>query len=72
MRSERFTQLIPEHVYFSRPGCTHSSAPSDQVSRFQMGTTSFKVSMSQRQASNASLRWGQLTATTTLISPRSR
>src|SRR3954470_14900071 len=47
------------------PGCTHSSVPSAQFSRFQIGTRSLSVSMSQRQASKASLRWGQLTVTTT-------
>src|SRR5262249_21165587 len=64
--------LLPTAYCPLIPGWTHSSVPSAQDSRFQIGTTSFSVSIIQRQASKAWLRWGQLTATTTLISPRSR
>ena len=39
----------------ARPGWTHSSLPSAQFSFFQIGTTSLSVSISHRQASNASL-----------------
>ena len=44
---------FPGHSERSIPGWTHSSVPSAQVSRFQIGTTSLSVSISQRQASNA-------------------
>src|SRR4051794_16940440 len=53
------------------PGWTHSSVPSTQTSFFQIGTTSLRVSISHRQASNDWWRCGVLTATTTLISPSS-
>ena len=42
-----------------------SPAPSAHVSRFQIGTVAFSVSMPKRAASNASPRWGADTATTT-------
>src|SRR5918995_6270209 len=45
--------------------------PSDQVSRFQMGTERFSVSMQNRAAANASSRWGAVATTTTALSPTS-
>src|SRR3954463_10660495 len=44
------------------------SSPSRQRSFFQIGTVALSVSMHQRAASNASPRWGALTATTTATS----
>ena len=41
--------------------------PSGAFSFFQMGTSSLSVSTANRQASNASARCGQLTATATLM-----
>ena len=45
--------------------------PPSQVSRFQIGAVAFKVSITYRQASNASARCGAETTTTTDASPRS-
>src|SRR5438067_604885 len=48
------------------------SRPPDHVSRFQMGTVAFRVSMQNRAASKASDRWGAEATTTTDVSPTSR
>ena len=50
-------------------GCTHSVVPSAQVSRFQMGTWTLRVSINHRPASNATARCLLLTAIATLASP---
>src|SRR5438309_938691 len=52
-----------------RPSSTQSEPPSP-YSFFQMGTSAFRVSMVQRQASNAVTRWGALAETTTDASPQ--
>jgi hypothetical protein len=48
---------------------TQLLTPSSQNSFFQIGASIFKVSIANRQASNASERCGEPTATKTLISP---
>ena len=45
------------------------TAPSANVSFFQIGTVCLSVSMSQRQASKASARWAEATTISTLVSP---
>ena len=47
------------------------SVPPSKVSRFQIGTVAFKVSITKRQASKASARCGVETTTTTEASPSS-
>src|SRR5690606_36245444 len=47
-------------------------SPPAHVSRFQMGTVRFRVSMPKRAAANASSRWGAETTTTTAHSPTAR
>src|SRR5580693_3426789 len=45
------------------------TAPSSKYSFFQIGTVFLKVSIIQRQASNATPRWAEATAISTLVSP---
>ena len=52
-----------------QPGWTHWLSPSAQFSFFQIGTTSFSVSISHWPASKAAWRCAVLTATATLASP---
>ena len=48
---------------------THSSVPSSKTCRFQIGRRRFTSSTSREQTSNASRRWGVLTAATSATSP---
>src|SRR5438270_9345273 len=48
------------------------STPPSHVSRFQMGTVAFKVSMQKRAAAKDSARCGAEATTTTDVSPTSR
>src|SRR5262249_48940998 len=45
------------------------TAPSSKYSFFQIGTVRFRVSINQRQASNAGPRWPEATTIKTLVSP---
>src|SRR5712691_10878310 len=45
------------------------TAPSSKYSFFQMGTVRLRLSISQRQASNAAARWADTTTMRTLVSP---
>src|SRR4029077_645977 len=51
---------------------THSAVPSSKRWCFQIGTEAFKMSIRSRQASNAWVRCGQDTASTTARSPTAR
>src|SRR5580658_1741383 len=63
----RLLYQVPSAFTISSPSIQND--PSGPVSRFHIGTVCFNVSMHHRQASNASARCGEPTATTTLISP---